>query len=339
MMTGVITRLIRGETLSPGEIEDALHRIMEGEVEATQVAALLVGLACRPPGPEILAAAAGVLRFHGLSVRPSVRPLVDTCGTGGDGAGTFNVSTTAAMVVAGAGAAVAKHGGRGVSSPVGSADVMDAAGVRLDLSPQRAEELLDATGFVFLHAPVFHPAMARVASVRRSLGVRTIFNLLGPLANPARAECQLLGVSEPSLTAVMAETLRRLGSRSALVVHCGGLDEVGLHAPTFGHRLIEGEVRPFRLDPRELGLSAAPPAALAGGDAATNARIMRGVLAGEEGPRADVVALNAGAALMVAGMAQDVREGFHVAREVLAGGDALRVLERYVSSSAKLEAA
>ncbi|MCA8944336.1 MAG: anthranilate phosphoribosyltransferase [Planctomycetes bacterium] len=335
-----ISQLIRdavaGRGIEPSALEDALHTIMQGDAEPVQVAGLLVALATQTPDARSLAAAARALRAHRVAIHPNVRPLVDTCGTGGDGANTFNISTAAATVVAAAGGAVAKHGNRGVSSPVGSADVLQAAGCKLDLGAERARELLDACGFVFLFAPAFHPAMAHVAPVRRSLGVRTLFNLLGPLANPALAEFQLLGVYDPSVTEVMAEALLELGSKGALVVHCDGLDECGLHAVTRGHRLRDGAIEPVEIDPESVGIARAGVDQLAGaGTAEENAKQLREALGGDAGPRSDVVALNAACALEVAGIAKDLAEGVERARDCMQSGAALRVLERYAESSSR----
>lgn len=333
MISTLIRDLLDGETIAPSRLEDALHVIMQGQAEAVQVAGLLVALAGRPVQAPLLAAAARALRAHRHAISPQVRPLIDTCGTGGDGAGTFNISTACALVVAASGAAVAKHGNRGVSSKVGSADVLEAAGAQLDLSPDEACGLLDATGFTFLFAPRFHPAMAHVAPVRRSLGVRTLFNLLGPLANPALAEFQLLGVYDPGLTETIAETLRELGSKGAMVVHCEGLDEIGLHAPTHGHRLTEGRIEPLRIDPGELGIEAAPIAVLQGGEAAESAGILEAALGGGTGAHSDVVALNAAAALQVGGRVPDLAAGLEEARSLMQRGSAKRVLTRFCEAT------
>jgi anthranilate phosphoribosyltransferase len=338
MIAELIEKLLGGAPADPQALEDALHRIMMGEVAESQTAGLLVALRVREPDAPTLAACARAMRAHRIAVQTEVRPLVDTCGTGGDRTGTFNISTAAALVVAAAGGAVAKHGNRSVSSKAGSADVLEARGAVLSLGPKEAARALDATGFAFLFAPIFHPAMANVAPVRKALGIRTLFNLLGPLANPALAQRQLLGVYDPSMTKVMAEALLELGTESALVVHCEGLDEIGIHGVTRGHFVNEGKVEPFELDPVELGLARAPIDALAGGDAAENAEILGAVLEGEQGPRADVVALNAAAALGVAGLTRDLAQGVDVAREVLRTGSAARVLARYVETSRRLSA-
>jgi len=334
MIPTLLRSLLAGSPADPKALEDALHAIMLGQEEPARIAALLVALASRPPDAKVLAAGARVLRAHRVAVHAQVRPLIDTCGTGGDGADTFNVSTTAALIVAAAGAAVAKHGNRAVSSKVGSADVLEAAGCTLALRSDAAQGLLDAVGFVFLFAPAFHPAMANVAPVRKSLGIRTLFNLLGPLANPALAEVQLVGVYEPGLTEVMARALLELGSRTALVVHCDGIDEVGLHGTTVGHHLHEGRVVPFQITPEDVGLPRAPLAALRGtGEARGNAALMTEVLDGRPGARADVAAFNAGTALWLGKRVPDIRTGIAVARDLLGNGAARRVLTRYVESS------
>ncbi len=336
MIVELTEKLLSGQPADPQALESALHRIMVGDVPQVQTAGLLVALRFREPDGRTLAACARAMRAHRVAVQTEVKPLIDTCGTGGDKAGTFNISTAAALVVAAAGGAVAKHGNRSVSSKAGSADVLEGCGAALTVGASGARKLLDATGFAFLFAPEFHPAMANVAPVRRALGIRTLFNLLGPLANPALAERQLLGVYEPSMTKVMAEALLELGTESALVVHCEGLDEIGLHGITEGHFVTDGRVELFSLDPTELGLKSTPLSALKGGEVEENARILRAILDGETGPRADVVALNAAAALGVAGLSKDLSEGLKVARDVLKNGSAARVLSRYVESSQRV---
>lgn len=335
MIPTLIRSILDDHTVEPDRLEQALSAIMRGEVEEAQVGGLLVALATLSPDGALLAAAARSLRAHAVAIDPPRRrTLVDTCGTGGDGSGTFNISTAVAMVAAAAGAAVAKHGNRGVSSAVGSADVLEAAGCALELDPIQARELLDSIGFVFLFAPVFHPAMKHVAPVRRSLGIRTLFNLLGPLANPALAECQLVGVYDAGLTDVVCQALLELGSDEALVVHCAGLDEIGLHGPTVGHRLRAGAVSEVRIEPGDLGLERAPLEALQGGaTAAENLAILRDALGADRGPRQDVVALNSAAVLDLAGLVSGLGEGLELAREQIRSGAALRVLDRYVESS------
>ena len=333
----LLEELLSGEAPDPEALESALHRILSGEADLAQTAGLLVALRVREPDAATLAAGARALRAHRKVVHSQVRPLVDTCGTGGDRSGTFNISTAAALVVAAAGGAVAKHGNRSVSSVTGSADVLEACGAQLHLEPAQATRLLDSTGFVFLFAPAFHPAVAHAGPARRSLGIRTLFNVLGPLANPALAEHQLIGVYDAGLTETVARALGQLGSTGALVVHCDGLDEIGLHATTRGHALAGGEVRPIEIRVSELGLPAAGIAELKGGGNGDNARILRDVLSGEEtGPKRDVVAANAGAALTVAGITADLPSGVATALEVLASGRARRTLDRYVETSVRV---
>ena len=319
----LLRTVVAGEPVDAVLLEDVLGLAMTGDADPVALAGLLSALACREPQAEWLVAGARAMRAHGIA-----------CGTGGDGSGTFNVSTASAFVVAASGCAVAKHGNRGVSSPVGSADVLEAAGVQLEQTPQRACELLDAVGFAFLFAPSFHPAMRHVAPIRRALGVRTLFNLLGPLCSPARAEFQLVGVYSSKLTRIVAEALLQLGSLGALVVHCDGVDEIGLHAVTVAHQVKDGQVHEVRIDPRELGMSFCGLDKLQGGDDKhANALMLREALRGEGVERSDIVALNAGAALLVANQVTTLQEGLAAARDVMRSGGAERVLDRYITSS------
>lgn len=337
MIPSLIDALLGGQPADPQALENVFHKILSGEADPVQVAGLLVALRSVPPDAPTLAALAGVLRSHRVPVHCQVRPLIDTCGTGGDGTGTFNISTAAALVVAAAGGAVAKHGNRSVSSKTGSADVLEALGLPLEIPPAEAARLIDAAGFAFLFAPLYHPVMAHVMPVRRSLGVRTHFNLVGPLSNPALAEYQVLGVFDPDLTRVLAEALRLLGTRGALVVHCGGLDELGLHDVTRGHRVRDNEVEEFSVDPEDIGLSRAPIETLVGGESDQNAEILKRVLDGEDGPCADVVALNAGAACWIGGLAPTLEDGIEKARVAIKDGGAARVLERAVQTGRRIE--
>lgn len=328
--------LAAGHGIRIDNFSAAVATAMDGRADPIAFGGLLAALTMRPVEAELLSAAARVIRARAVTVQAEVTPLVDTCGTGGDGSNSFNVSTAAACVVAGAGCAVAKHGNRAVSSSVGSADVLAAAGCALDLEPAASQTALDAVGFVFLFAQRHHPAFRHLAQVRKSLGVRTIFNLLGPLCNPAGADRQVIGVYDPALTLPVAEALRDLGSARALVVHCNGLDELGLHDLTTGHYLNDAGIEPFVLDARELGFAAAPIAALRGGDLETNLALLRSSLAGDDGARSDAVALNAGAALWVAGAAADLGSGVQLAQRTMQAGSGLRVLERYAETSARL---
>ncbi len=329
--TAVLHRLADGKTLSRAEAREAMDRIMEGNATPAQIGAFLMALRVRGESAEEIAGAAESMRAHARGITSPRRPLLDTCGTGGDRSGSFNISTAAAFVVAGAGLAVAKHGNRSVSSRCGSADVLEALGARIDLSPEGVEACLAATGVGFLFAPLHHGAMKYAAGPRRELALRTLFNVLGPLSNPAGATHQVLGVYDPRLTGTLAAVLGMLGSEGAMVVHGdGGLDELALSGPTRVSEWRGGAVRTYTVTPEEAGAAPAPAEALAGGDAARNAAIIHGLLDRDEGPAREVVCLNAGAALYTAGAAASLREGMDRAREVVAAGDALRVLDRFV---------
>jgi anthranilate phosphoribosyltransferase len=325
-------RLAAGESLAREETEALFGRLMDGGVSDPLKAALLVALRMKGETPAEIAGAAAAMRRRVVAV-PHRRPdVVDTCGTGGDGRGTFNISTAAALVAAAAGVTVAKHGNRSVSSRSGSADVLAELGVDVNAPPEVSARALDEIGIAFLFAPLFHPAMREVMGVRRELSMRTIFNVLGPLTNPAGARRQVMGVYAAPLVPVLAEVQAELGSDHALVVHGGdGLDEITTTGPT-----TVGEVRAGRVvgvydvGPDELGLPRAALADLAGGEPAENAAAMRRVLAGEPGPLADVVAANAGAALYVGGRAPDLAAGVGRAREVLALGAGLAKLAELV---------
>lgn len=338
MIRSTLHSLCAGDPLDPARLGSCFDEVLDGTAPPELVAGLLVALRARPLSGEVLAQLAEVVRRRSRRVKCAARPLIDTCGTGGDGAGTFNISTAAAFVVAAAGGVVAKHGNRGVSSPTGSADVLEALDLPLDLEPDAAAHVLDSSGFAFLYAPAYHPSFARVQPVRRALGIPTLFNLVGPLVNPARPSFQVVGVARAEHARPMAEALGLLGVEGALVVHCDGLDELGLHAPTSGFRVRRGELDAFELDPRELGLQPAPVAALAGGTASENAARMRGVFAGESGPLADAVVLNAAAACTVAGLCESVADGVQRARELLDSGAVERVLQRTVESARRVAA-
>ena len=299
---------------------------------------LLMALRVRGETIEEITAGAMVLRER---MQPVKAPsgAIDTCGTGGDGRGTFNISTLAALVAAGAGASVAKHGNRAVSSSCGSADVLSELGVAIDLDAGRMSEVLRRTGISFLFASKLHPAMGAVAGVRRELGVRTVFNVLGPLTNPAFARRQVLGVYADHLVEVLASVLLALGAEHAVVVHSrDGLDEISVSAPTRVCEVCYGETRTYEITPEELGIARHPLEAVAGGDPGANARIARAVLEGEEGARADIVAVNAGAALYVAGLAPSIRDGVVLAREALADGRAIDKLHQLVTVSREMAA-
>ncbi|MDR6224497.1 anthranilate phosphoribosyltransferase [Desmospora profundinema] len=318
-----LAKIIDGENLERGEAEALMGAMMEGEVPPSQIAAALTGLRVKGETVDELTGLASAMRDKAARLPQSASHAVDTCGTGGDGGKTFNISTAAAIVAAAAGVPVAKHGNRAVSSRSGSADVLEALGVPTQLSPEDAVKALDKQGICFLFAPLFHQAMKHVMPVRRELGFRTCFNLLGPLSNPAGVKRQLVGVYDPALTEPVAEVLTRLGAERVLVVAgLEGIDEISVSGETRISESREGRIRTFQLTPEELGLTRHPLAALAGGDAVVNASIIRGVLRGEPGAPRDVVTANAGAVLYLAGHAASLQEGVEAAAAVIDQGGA-----------------
>jgi anthranilate phosphoribosyltransferase len=328
-----IAKVIDRQNLTEAEAESAMAQIMQGQATPAQIGAFLTALRMKGESVSEITGCARAMRRSAVPVRPHRKEtLVDTCGTGGDGAGTFNISTTAAFVVAGAGQPVAKHGNRSISSQSGSADVLEALGVNLDLTPDQVAACVDEVGLGFLFAPKLHPAMKYAIGPRRELGVRTIFNLLGPLTNPASAPTQVLGVYDPALTETLARVLGALGSEAAFVVHgAGGLDELTTTGPNRVSALRDGHVETRTFDPVDLGFSRARPSELRGGDAQENAAITRGILSSKlDGARHDVVVLNAAAALVASGRAQTLPEGIRVARDSLDSGAAGRVLDRLI---------
>jgi anthranilate phosphoribosyltransferase len=323
-----LAKVLEGGSLSAGEARAAFEAIMDGIAPPARLAAFLVALRMRGETATEITAFARVMRERATPVRALGPIVLDTCGTGGDGAGTFNISTLAAFVVAAVGVPVAKHGNRSVSSRCGSADLLEGLGIRPDAPVATVERTLREVGLGFLYAPSLHGAMRHAAAVRRDLGVRTVFNLLGPLTNPAGAKHQLLGVYDPARLEVLAQALLDLGSERAMVVHGEGLDEIALHGPTRVAEVRDGRVRTFVVSPEDAGLSRAPLKEITGGDVERNVTIARSVLRGDGGPRRDVVLLNAAAALWVAGRAGDLREGVGLAARAIDSGAAARVAER-----------
>jgi anthranilate phosphoribosyltransferase len=327
VISETIDRLLSGDALSAGDTEAAVGLVMRGEADPAQIAGLLVALRAKGETVDELVGAARAMRAHVVVVRPSRDDLVDTAGTGGDGSGTFNISTTAALVAAACGCAVAKHGNRAASSRSGSADVLEALGVPIALTAEQAAEMIDRHGFGYLHAPAHHPAMRHAGPVRRSLGVRTVFNLLGPLTNPAGARRQLIGVYAAQWVEPMAHALAALGCEHGLVVHGQpGIDELSPCGATTVATVRNGSVVLSELDARELGVPLCALSDLAGGEPSRNAEISLAVLGGAPGPASDATALNAAAALVVAGRAADLGEGLEAAREALRSGAAMEKL-------------
>jgi len=327
-----IARLLENQDLTEAEAESVMEQIMTGQTTPAQIGGFLVALRLKGETVEEVTGFARAMRRNAISVCPCQPLLVDTCGTGGDGAHTFNISTAAAFVAAGAGLSVAKHGNRSVSSKCGSADVLETLGVRLDLSPDKVAACIDEVGIGFLFAPRLHPAMKHAIGPRREMGVRTVFNILGPLTNPAGAQAQVLGVYDGTLTEMMAQVLGSLGSRAAFVVHgADGLDELSTTGPNQVSQLQDGYVKTFALDPLDLGLPRATLADLAGGEAEQNGAITRAILDGEPGPKRDVVLLNTSAALVAGGVADDLTEGLGLAAQSIDSGAARARLDALVA--------
>ncbi len=330
-----ISHIVGRQDLNGEQMRAVMRQIMTGGATPIQIGGLLAGLRTKGETIEEIAAAAAVMRELAARVEASPEHLVDTCGTGGDSSGTFNVSTASAFVVAAAGGRVAKHGNRSMSSKSGSADVLEALGVNLDLTPDRVGECIARIGVGFMYAPAHHAAARFAAAPRRELGTRTLFNLLGPLTNPAHAPHQLLGVFAARWVEPLAKVLRELGSRHVLVVHADdGLDEISIAAPTLVAELEEGQVRSYRITPEELGVERAPLESLRVDGPESSAALIGRVFDGETGPAADMVALNAGAALYAADVAVTLAEGVERAREVLARGGAARKLAELVELTA-----
>ena len=330
-MKDQLAKVMRGERLSEEEAGQAMATIMDGAATPAQIGALLAALAVRGETEDEVVGFARTMRARAVPLRAP--GAVDTCGTGGDGAGTFNISTVASLVVAACGVRVAKHGNRSSSGGCGSADVLEALGLRLDAPVETVQRSLDEAGWAFLFAPGFHASTRHAVGPRKELGVRTCFNLLGPLTNPAMPEAQIVGVPRRDLLEFVARCLQRLGARRAWVVHGSGLDEISLAGPTAVAALEGDVVRVFEVRPDDAGLSMGELGSLRGGDAACSAAIARAVLDGEQGPRRDVVLLNAAAALVVAGLARDLREGARLAADAVDDGRARRLLGRVAEIS------
>jgi anthranilate phosphoribosyltransferase len=326
-----IDKLVNRVNLSEPEMIDAMNQIMTGEATPLQVASFLTALRMKGETVDEVTGAARVMREKAHRVQVGSKMVIDTCGTGGDQKGTFNISTTAAFVVAGAGVNVAKHGNRSVSSQSGSADVLGALGVKVDAPKERVEECIAKIGIGFLFAPLLHEAMKYAVQPRRDIGIRTVFNLLGPLTNPAMATHQLIGLYSGDLVGMIAHVLKNLGSVCAMVVHgMEGLDEISLCGPTKVAELRGGQVKEYIVEPEQFGLKRCRMEELHGGNAEQSAAIVRGVLRGDKGPARDVVLLNGGAALYVGGSAATIQDGTRLAAESIDSGKASEKLARLV---------
>jgi anthranilate phosphoribosyltransferase len=338
MIADALADLLAGRDLDAERAESLMHHVMTGELGEARLGAVLAALCLKRVTPEELSGLARAMRAHAVPVTAICADrAVDTCGTGGDGSGTFNISTAAAFVTAAAGVPVAKHGNRAASSRCGSADVLEALGVNLDLGPEPLGRLLDELGIAFLFAPRHHPAMRHAMPVRRALGVRTVFNLLGPLTNPAGVRRQLLGVYAPELTNLIADALKELGAERALVVHAhDGSDELSLTGATAVTELREGQLVRYDVAPEDAGLERCTADRLSGADPATNARLISEMLGGTPGPRADAVLFNAAGALVAAGAVETVKDGVERARHAVADGRASRLLEDLRAASRDL---
>jgi anthranilate phosphoribosyltransferase len=329
-----LAKIVSKSDLTMAEARGVMGEIMRGEATQAQIGAFLTALRMKGETVDEIAGCAQAMQESGIPVKPKRNQLVDTCGTGGDGKGTFNISTTVAFIAAGAGLAVAKHGNRKASSKCGSADLLQALGVNLELNPEQVAQCIDEVGIGFLFAPKLHPSMKYALGPRQEIGLRTIFNILGPLSNPAQAKRQLLGVYNSDLTELMAEVLRALGAEHAFVVHGAGLDELSVTGQNKISRLHNGRIETYYLDPKDLGLPPAKLSDLAGGSVEDNAAITKALLAGEKnGPKRDVVLLNAAAVLIAGGKASGFSEGLKLAAEAIDNGSAQSKLHQLVDFS------
>jgi anthranilate phosphoribosyltransferase len=334
VITDALTLLLDGRDLSRDDARAVMDEVMRGEATPGQIGGFLIALRLKGETADEIAGCAEAMRAHVLPVRPQRSDLVDTAGTGGDGGRTFNISTAAALVAAAAGAAVAKHGNRAVSSASGSADVLQALGFSLEQPPERIARSIDELGFGFMFAPAHHPAMRHAAPVRRDLATRTVFNVLGPLTNPAGARAQVIGVYAPGLVRTIAEVLAQLGARRAFVVHgADGIDELSPSGPNLVCEVVDGAVHERTIDPVELGVERCAAGELAGGQPAENAAAIRAVFAGGQGAKRDAVLLNAAGAITAAGHADDLREGLELARAAVDSGAAAERLDELAEFS------
>lgn len=336
MIKNALNKVVGGTNLTEAEAAGLMDEIMSGRATDAQIAALITALRIKGETVDEITGFARVMRQKATPVKTACQNLIDTCGTGGDGSNTFNISTTVAFVVAATGVPVAKHGNRSVSSSSGSADVLEALGINISLSPEQVSECIEKVGIGFLFAPALHGAMKYANGPRREIGIRTVFNILGPLTNPAGAQYQILGVYDPGLTEVMAGVLANLGTKSAFVVHgAGGLDEISTLGETKVSEVREGKVLTYYLDPQQYGIKVATSEELKGGSAEENAVITIKILLGETGPRRDIILLNAAVALTATGTVNSIEEGIISASAVIDSGAAIRKLNQFVEFSQK----
>ena len=334
MIKEALSKIVSGSDLTMAEAKEVMTEIMQGQTTPAQIGSFLTALRMKGETADEIAGCAQAMRENAVQVKPKQKLLVDTCGTGGDSSGTFNISTTVAFVAAGAGLAVAKHGNRSVSSRCGSADLLQALGVNLGLNAEQLARCIDEVGIGFLFAPLMHPAMKHALGPRQEIGLRTIFNILGPLTNPANAKRQLLGVYDSNLAELMAEVLRAIGAEHAFVVHgADGLDELSVTGPNKISQLHDSHIDTYYLDPQELGLPRAKLSDLAGGTIDDNVAITKALLKGEKGPKRDVVLLNAAAVLVAGSKAKDLSEGLVLAAESIDSGKAFRKIDELVEMS------
>ncbi len=326
--------LLAGQDLTQAQAGDLLDTVFSGDIPEAQISAFLTAMRIKGPTPEEIAGLAGSLRSHAVKVTPQSKNTIDTCGTGGGSIKTCNVSTAAAIVAAGAGVHVAKHGNRGITSGCGSADVLEALGVKIDASPESIAQCIDQAGVGFMFAPLFHPAMKYVQPIRKALGFRTVFNILGPLANPAQAQAQVLGVADEMLMETMITALKLLGSKTAMVVHSNGLDEISTLGPTRIMTLKNNEVREQTISPKVLGMALATKEELSATDASSNAKVLRAIFEGQDkGAKYDIITLNASAAIFIAGKADTLEQALILARASVDEGKALQALNQLISIS------
>ncbi|MCX7747518.1 MAG: anthranilate phosphoribosyltransferase [Clostridia bacterium] len=339
MIQNAIKKLIDGKNLNEQEMMDAMNMVMEGNATPAQIGSFITALRIKGETIEEITGCARVMRDKADRISPKLDYYIDTCGTGGDGANTFNISTATAFVAAAAGVAVAKHGNRSISSRCGAADVLEALGVEISLSPGQVKQCIEEVGIGFLFAPTFHKSMKHAAGPRKELGIRTIFNILGPLTNPANAKGQVLGVFDGKLTEPIANVLLKLGLERAMVIHgMDGLDEISIVENTKVSEIKDGKIHNFEIDPRDLGLQKAGKEDILGGDAKENAEIIRSIFSGMKGPKRDIVVINSAAALYVGKRVSSLRDGVLMAEEVIDSGKAMKKLDELGEVTRRLTA-